>query len=102
MARTFIAQFANQVLTVGQLLAFDFNGKKLLALVVKDIEGKTVILFYVRFFVILFSAVDLKSIKDDLEAKPKKVKTGLLSPNSSVQFVKAESSSVNLIGSSVG
>lgn len=34
-------QFANQVFTVGQLLAFDFNGKKLLALVVKDIEGKT-------------------------------------------------------------
>lgn len=39
MAKAFIMQFANQVFTVGQLLAFDFNGKKLLALVVKDIEG---------------------------------------------------------------
>lgn len=41
MAKAFVMQFANQVFTVGQLLAFDFNGKKLLALVVKDIEGNT-------------------------------------------------------------
>lgn len=49
MAKAFIAQFANQVFTVGQLLAFDFNGKKLLALIVKDIEGKhfyILLLFY--------------------------------------------------------
>lgn len=47
-------------------------------------------------------AVDLKSVRENLETKPKKVKTGLLSPNASVQFIKGENSSVNLIGSAIG
>lgn len=102
MARAFVMQFANQVFSVGQLLAFDFNGKKLLALVVKDIDGKKYYIVPFCFYECESLAVDLKSIKENLETKPKKVKTGLLSPNGSVQFVKAEGSSVNLVGSSVG
>lgn len=39
MAREFVTQFANQVFSVGQQLVFDFNNKKLLLLIVKDIEG---------------------------------------------------------------
>lgn len=60
-----------------------------------------VLLFlFLTFFI--FVAVDLKSIRENLETKPKKVKTGLLSPNANVQFIKGENSSVNLVGSAVG
>lgn len=44
MAQSFILQFGNQVFTVTQQLVFDFNNKKLLLLIVKDIEGKPIIL----------------------------------------------------------
>lgn len=56
-------------------------------------------------FSFTFVAVDLQTMRDrkDLDAaKPRKVKTGLLSPNANVQFQKAEGSSVNLVGRAVG
>lgn len=40
MAKEFLCQFAQQAFTVGQQLAFDFNGKQLLSIVIKDLEGK--------------------------------------------------------------
>lgn len=40
MAREFSNQFTNQAFTVGQQLAFTFRDKKLLGLIVKDLEGK--------------------------------------------------------------
>lgn len=61
MARTFVMQFANQVFSVGQLLAFDFNGKKLLALVVKDIEGT---ILYRFFFLLLYFCIYSRGFKN--------------------------------------
>lgn len=43
MSMHFLSQFANQVFSVGQMLAFEFNNKKMLQLGVKDIEGKFVV-----------------------------------------------------------
>jgi hypothetical protein len=40
MAREFLLQFSGHAFTVGQQLAFSFLDKKLLALVVKSLEGK--------------------------------------------------------------
>lgn len=40
MAKEFLMQFAGMPLTVGQTLVFDFQGKKLLGLAVKTLEGK--------------------------------------------------------------
>lgn len=39
MARDFLIQFANQIFTVGQQLAFSFQEKKVLSLIVKNLEG---------------------------------------------------------------
>lgn len=39
MAREFLLQFANQVFSVGQQLAFSFQDKKILSLIVKNLEG---------------------------------------------------------------
>lgn len=39
MVKEFSTLFPNQIFTVGQQLAFPFKDKKLLVLVVKDIEG---------------------------------------------------------------
>lgn len=39
MAKEFSYCFPNQIFTVGQQLAFQFKDKRLLILVVKDIEG---------------------------------------------------------------
>lgn len=39
MARDFLIQFSNQVFTVGQQLAFSFQEKKVLSLIVKNLEG---------------------------------------------------------------
>ncbi|KAJ8932437.1 hypothetical protein NQ314_014651 [Rhamnusium bicolor] len=85
MAKEFLYAFPNQTFTVGQQLAFAFKDKKLLLLVVKDIE-----------------AVAGGAIKDGKEAKPRKAKIGQLIPNTVVQFEKAESSSLNLVGKSKG
>lgn len=40
MAKEFLYNFPNQIFTVDQQLAFAFKDKRLLLLVVKDIEGK--------------------------------------------------------------
>jgi len=40
MAREFLAQFHHMSFTVGQQLVFSFQEKKLLALSVKELEGK--------------------------------------------------------------
>jgi vesicle-fusing ATPase len=39
MAREFLAQFHHHSFTVGQTLVFSFQEKKMLALVVKELEG---------------------------------------------------------------
>ena len=39
MAREFLAQFHHHSFTVGQTLVFSFQDKKMLAVVVKDLEG---------------------------------------------------------------
>lgn len=39
MAKEFLYSFPNQMFTVGQQLAFQFLDKKMLLLVVRDIEG---------------------------------------------------------------
>lgn len=46
MAKEFLYSFPNQMFTVNQQLAFAFKDKKLLSLLVKDIEGK----FYNEIF----------------------------------------------------
>lgn len=40
MAKEFLYSFPNQIFTIGQQLAFQFKDKKMLLLMVKDIEGK--------------------------------------------------------------
>ncbi|CAH1990020.1 unnamed protein product [Acanthoscelides obtectus] len=85
MAKEFLYSFPNQMFTVGQQLAFAFKDKKLLLLVIKDIE-----------------VVDISAIKSGGDAKPRKAKIGQLIPNTLVQFEKAENSSLNLVGKSKG
>lgn len=40
MAREFLAQFHHQSFSIGQQLVFQFQEKKLLILIVKELEGK--------------------------------------------------------------
>jgi vesicle-fusing ATPase len=40
MALEFLAQFHHQSFSVGQQLVFPFQGKQLLILIVKELEGK--------------------------------------------------------------
>lgn len=47
MARDFTIQFSNQVFTVGQQLAFSFQDKKVLSLIIKNLEGNII---YVEFW----------------------------------------------------
>lgn len=85
MAREFLMQFAELAITVGQSLVFNFADKKLLALNVKTIE-----------------AVDATAIRDGQSAEPRKINFGRLTANASVQFEKAENSSINLVGKAKG
>ncbi|KAJ8938887.1 hypothetical protein NQ318_016091 [Aromia moschata] len=85
MAKEFLYAFPNQIFTVGQQLAFAFKDKRLLLLVVKDIE-----------------AVAVGAIKEGRDVKPRKGKIGQLLPNTVIQFEKAENSSLNLIGKAKG
>lgn len=85
MAVEFLNQFPEQAFTVGQQLVFDFQGLKMLGLIVKDLE-----------------AVDIKSIAAGMKSKPIKTHVGVLTPNTSVVFEKAEGSSLNLVGKSKG
>lgn len=85
MAKEFIMQFASQPFTAGQQLAFNFDDKRLLGIVVRSLE-----------------AVDVNAIKSGQAAKPYTVKMGLCIGNTNVQFEKAENSSLNLVGKSKG
>ncbi|GLV44463.1 comatose [Carabus blaptoides fortunei] len=85
MAKEFILQFASQPFTVGQQLAFNFGDKRLLGVVVKNLE-----------------AADINAIKSGQNAKLYSVKMGRCLGNSSVQFEKAENSSLNLVGKAKG
>lgn len=85
MAKEFLMQFSGQAFTVGQQLVFSFQDKKLLGLVVKSLE-----------------AADLSAIKAGQEPKPKKTKMGRCLGDTMIQFEKAESSSLNLVGKAKG
>ncbi|XP_058800718.1 vesicle-fusing ATPase 1-like [Phymastichus coffea] len=85
MAKDFLMQFAGQAFTVGQQLAFQFQEKKMLGLVVKSLE-----------------AADLQAIKAGQEAKPKKTRMGRLLGDTVVTFEKAPNSSLNLTGTKQG
>lgn len=86
MSKNFMMQFAGMPLTVGQPLAYQFEDKKLLALVVKTLE-----------------AVDPAAVMSDKEkVELKKTVFGKLLGNATVIFEKAESSSVNLTGNAKG
>ncbi|EEB10550.1 N-ethylmaleimide sensitive fusion protein, putative [Pediculus humanus corporis] len=85
MAKEFLAQFCGQVFTIGQQLAFSFNEKKPLALVVKD----------------MFS-VNINVIGAGDTPKPEKTNFGKLLGNTVVQFNKAELSNLNLTGKARG
>lgn len=84
MAKDFLMQFSGLALTVGQPIVFQFQDKKILGLVVKSLE-----------------AVDPAAAMSD-KAELKKTVFGRLLGNSTVQFEKAESSSINLIGKAKG
>lgn len=85
MAKEFLYTFPNQMFTVGQQLAFQFKDKKILILVVRDIE-----------------AININAMARNPETKPRKVKMGQLIPNSVIQFEKAEGAAINLTGKSKG
>ncbi|XP_072031321.1 vesicle-fusing ATPase-like [Amphiura filiformis] len=86
MALEFNQQYGQQAFTVGQQLVFSFASKKLLGLVVKDIE-----------------AADVAVLKGGkAKGKPAKINIGLSMPNTEIIFEKAESSAVNLTGKSKG
>lgn len=85
MARDFLAQFTGQIFTVGQQLAFSFQDKKILSLLVKNLE-----------------AADIAALKAGTDAVPRKTKFGRLLPDACIQFDKAENSSLNLIGKAKG
>ncbi|KAK3083217.1 hypothetical protein FSP39_017075 [Pinctada imbricata] len=82
MAAEFLMQFNNRAFTEGQIMAFQFADKKLLGLTVKEIE-----------------VIDFSSMKGDT-GKTQRSKLGLLTPNSTVIFEKAENSTINLTGKS--
>uniref|UniRef100_A0A1B6MSH2 Vesicle-fusing ATPase n=1 Tax=Graphocephala atropunctata TaxID=36148 RepID=A0A1B6MSH2_9HEMI len=85
MAKEFLLQFSGQAFTTGQLLAFQFLEKKMLSLFVKSLE-----------------AVDISAIKAGQDAKPRKTRMGRCLGDTIVQFEKAESSSLNLVGKAKG
>lgn len=78
-------QFSGLAITVGQPLVFSFADKKLLGLNIRNIE-----------------AIDGSAIRDNKSAEPKKINFGRLSGNAVVQFEKAESSAINLVGKAKG
>lgn len=87
MAVDFVMQFPKQAFTVGQVLAFKFQEMKILKLVVKEME-----------------VASLEQIKGEVKSqtKPRTARVGLVLPDASVVFEKAENAFVNLIGQSKG
>ncbi|PNF29045.1 hypothetical protein B7P43_G14046 [Cryptotermes secundus] len=94
MTKEFLLQFSGQAFTVGQQLAFSFLDKKLLGLVVKSLKAVDV--------TALSQPADLNAIKAGQDAKPKETKMGRCLGDTTVQFEKAENSSLNLVGKSKG
>ncbi|UXI14908.1 Nuclear pore complex protein Nup205 [Sarcoptes scabiei] len=82
MAAEFLRQFTRQSFTKDQMSVFKFQDKKLLKLIVKEMEA---------------IVVDL-----DKDTAPPKIIIGVLLPNSQVVFEKSSESSVNLTGKSKG
>lgn len=78
MAAEFAMQFVKQAFTVGQILAFTYEDKKLLRLTVKEMEAAN---------------MELKE-----GGKPRTTNVGLVLPNSMVVFERSEGTSVSLIG----
>lgn len=86
MAREFLAQFHHQSFSIGQQLVFQFQEKKLLILIVKELEG-----------------ADINAMRSgSKETKSRKVRIGQCFPNTMIVFDKSEGSSVNLVGKSKG
>ncbi|XP_057377840.1 vesicle-fusing ATPase 1-like [Daphnia carinata] len=86
MAREFLAQFHHQSFSIGQQLVFQFQEKKLLILIVKELEG-----------------ADINAMRSGTkEAKSRKIRIGQCFPNTMIVFDKSEGSSVNLVGKSKG
>lgn len=85
MAKDFLLQFAGLAITVGQPLVFSFADKKLLGLNIRSID-----------------AIDANSIRDNKNVEPKKITFGRLGGNAVIQFEKADSSSINLVGKAKG
>ncbi|KAI5750413.1 hypothetical protein M8J76_015458 [Diaphorina citri] len=85
MARVFLERFSGQAFTEGQLLAFQFEEKKLLTLSVKRLE-----------------AADLSALKTGEEPIISPTKMGRCLGDTQIQFEKAEGSQINLIGKARG
>lgn len=85
MAKDFLLQFSGQAFTVGQQLAFQFQDKKMLGLVVKSLE-----------------AADISAIRAGQDTKPKKTKMGRCLGDTTVTFEKAPNSGLNLTGAAKG
>ncbi|CAN8000784.1 unnamed protein product [Ixodes pacificus] len=88
MASDFVQQFPKQAFTVGQMLAYGFLDKKLLKLVVKEME--------------VASLDYLKGDATKPQGKPKTTRIGLLLPDAGVVFEKAEGAAIGLTGSAKG
>lgn len=63
MARDFLIQFSNQIFTVGQQLAFSFQDKRVLALMVKNLEGKYNFLDFNTFVSTITTSVNSSFLK---------------------------------------
>nr|SVE74412.1 EOG090X0CAY [Daphnia barbata] len=86
MAREFLQKFHHQSFSLGQQLVFQFSEKKLLILIVKELE-----------------AVDVEAMRSgSKDTKSHKIRLGQCVPNSVIVFDKCEGSSVNLVGKSKG
>ncbi|XP_077997799.1 vesicle-fusing ATPase-like [Glandiceps talaboti] len=86
MAAEFVMQFPGQAFTVGQQLVFSFTDKKLLGLVIKDME-----------------VADVGVLKGQKSSgKPLKCNVGVSMPNTQVVFEKADDSPLVLVGKSKG
>ncbi|CAH1788773.1 unnamed protein product, partial [Owenia fusiformis] len=83
MAAEFLMQFPQQAFTVRQQLVFSFQDKKMLGLVVKELE-------------------EIEFSQSGVAGKPRKTNMGITMGNTTVIFEKAENSSVNLTGKSKG
>jgi hypothetical protein len=53
-------------------------------------------------FICYLLVVNINTIRQGGEAKPKKGKLGKLTPNTVIQFEKAEASALNLVGKAKG